>query len=87
MQFDFVFTVIRRNNYQGWVVQRWVKFNPGLSENYSSNCFSQEKITVLIKFFSDFPRTKLVNPKFTGQFRLEKLETKPWVKNKNVTLG
>ena len=61
---------------QGWIVQSWVKFNPGLSKNYRSNLFSQEKITDLIKYFSEFPRKKLVNwkklvnPKFIGQFRL-----------------
>ena len=30
----------------GWVVQRWDNFNPGLSKTYSTNCFSEEKITV-----------------------------------------
>ena len=54
----------------GWGVQRWVKFNPGLSKNYSRNYLSKEKITVLIKYCVDFHRKKLVNSKFTGQFRL-----------------
>ena len=40
------------------VVQRWVKFNPRLSKNYSCNCLSKQKITVLIKYCSDFPRKK-----------------------------
>ena len=60
---------------QGCVVQRCVKFNPGLSKNYSSN-FSQEKITVLIKYFSDFPKKKLVISKFAAQFRLWKVDNK-----------
>ena len=34
-------------------VQRWVKLNPGLNKIYNSNCFSQENITVLIRYFSD----------------------------------
>ena len=51
-------------NPQGWVVQRWVKFNPGLSKSYSS----YEKITVLINYCSsNFPRKTLVDPKFTDQ--------------------
>ena len=60
------------NSSQGRVVQRWVKFNPGLiSRNYSRNCFSKEKITVLIKYCSDFLRKKkLVNLKFTDQIHL-----------------
>ena len=49
------------------VVQRWVKFNPGLSKNYRSNCFSKEKIGVLIIYFSDFPWKKFVNVKLTYQ--------------------
>ena len=54
---------------QGRVVQRLVKFNPGLNKNYGSIC-SKEKITVLIKYCLDFPRKKLVNNKFTDQIRL-----------------
>ena len=38
-------------------------------------------ITVLVKYVSDFPRTKLVNPKFTGHSDPERLGTKLWVKN------
>ena len=76
MQFDFVFTVIRRNNYQGWVVQRWVKFNPGLSENYSSNCFCQEKIVGFIRYHSHLRRKKIVNPKFSNRIRLFKVGNK-----------
>ena len=46
---------------------RWVNFNPGLNKNYSSNCIIEKKIMVLIKYCSDFPRKKLVNPKLTAQ--------------------
>ena len=61
---------------QGWVVQRWVKVNSGLSKNYSSICFSNEKISVLIKYRSEFFREKLVHPKFTAQIRLFKVGNK-----------
>ena len=63
----------------GWVVQSWVKFNPGLSKSYSSNCLSKEKITVLIKYCWDFPRNKLFNPKFAGQIHPCKVG--------NITIG
>ena len=40
---------------------------------------------VLIKCCSDFPKKKLVNPKFTDQIRLCKVKT-PWVKKFNPGL-
>ena len=61
---------------QGWVVQRWVKFNARLRKNYCSNLFSKEKMTDHTKYCSDFPRNILVSPKFTDQIRLFKVGNK-----------
>ena len=47
-----------------------VKFNLGLQKTYSRNCFSKEKITVPIKYCSDFHRKQLVITKFTAQIHL-----------------
>ena len=74
-----------RWSVQGWDVQRWVKFYPGLSKTYSSHCFSKEKITVLIKYCSDFRRKNLIIPNLQVNFISVRLETKPWVIN--LTLG
>ena len=41
-------------NLAGWVVQRWIRVNPGLNKNYTSNCLSKEDIKVLIENWSDF---------------------------------
>ena len=69
-----------------WVVQRWVKFNPELSKNYCSNCFFNEKITLLIQYCFDFPWKKIVdNPKFTDLIICVRLETR--ASFKNLTLG
>ena len=54
---------------QGWVVQRWDKFNSGLSKNYCSYCFSKKKISISYKIRPGFSNEKLVNPKFTDQIR------------------
>ena len=60
----------------GWVVQRWVRLNSGLSKNNSCNCFSKEKVVALIKYNLDFSRKKLVNSKFTDPIRLCKVGNK-----------
>ena len=57
-------------------IPRWVRFNPGLGKNYNSSFFAKEKITVLIEYCSDFPRKKLVNPRFRGRIRLFKIGNK-----------
>ena len=49
---------------------------PWVKQNYSRNCFSKNKITVLIKYFSDFLRKKLVNPQFSDQIHLCKVGNK-----------
>ena len=63
-------------NLQGWVVQRWVKFNPGFSKNYSSNCFIKKKDYGSYKIPFRFSLQKLVNPKFTGQILTCKIGNK-----------
>ena len=68
-------------------VQRWVKFNPRLNQNYSSNSFSKEKLTVLIKYCSDFPSKKLVNLKLTGQIRFCEVGNKTMGKQFNPGLA
>ena len=78
-------TVFIRISALAWAVQRSVKFNPELSKNHGSNCFSQEKIIVLIQYCSDFPSKKLVNAKSTDQICLWKVGKKQWVKH--LTLG
>ena len=52
------------------VVQRLVKFYPVVSKNYNSVGFSKEKVTIIIKYCSDFPRKKFVNSKFSNKIRL-----------------
>ena len=51
-------------------------FQGQLSKNYSGICFSKQKIRFLIKYCPNFPREKLVNPKFSDQIRLCKFKNK-----------
>ena len=52
---------------------KWAKFNPALSRNYSINCFSKEKITVLLNTVKTCFEKILVNPNFTDKSRLFKI--------------
>ena len=68
------------------IVIRAGLFKGGLnlkSKKYSNNCSSMEKITVPLKYCSDFPREKLVKPLITAQ--ILPCKTRTWVKN--LTLG